>query len=119
MRWIAGLPNNDLFLTRRFNGVRKVLIVHSVDLTGASDYRCLRKHIGDFFNNRAIWTRFERRRKDRRDLVVAGNSRQPRYICFEFMGIKVTDELDKSRLIGKLKRKRLALIRRSQEERLT
>ena len=64
------LPDDNLLLARLLNFVRKVFVVHCVDLTWASDQWRIREDVGDFLDNWAIWSSFKRRRKNRRGLVV-------------------------------------------------
>lgn len=95
---LEAVPDNDLLFSRLLDGLGKLLAVHGVDLTRASDQRCIREHVPDLLDTRAVRASVERSGDDGRGFVVVGDAGQGGYAVVEFIGVKVSDQLDKTGL---------------------
>lgn len=93
------LPDNHLLLARLLHGIRKVFVVHGIDLAGATDNWNIGNGIRNLLHNRAIGASLKRGRQNGRGFVVVGDLGQGDDIVVELVGFKITDQLDETGLL--------------------
>ena len=93
------LPDNHLLLARLLHGIRRVFVVHGIDLAGATDNWGIGNRIRNLLHDRAIGASLKRGRQNGRGFVAVGDLGQGDDIVVELVGFKITDQLDETGLL--------------------
>lgn len=94
------LPDDHLLLARFLDGVDKVLVVHCVDLSWATDERVILELVADLLNYGPIGAGVKGRGQDARCFEEFCDVDECLDIVFELIGIEVVDQLDQAGLRG-------------------
>lgn len=93
------LPDNHLLLARLLHGIRKVFVVHGIDLARSTDNRSIRNLIRNLLHDRAVGASLKRGRENGRGFVVVGDFGQGDDIVVELVGFEITNQLDETGLL--------------------